>query len=279
MQGGLLLCVYSIPGGGKTILGAGLMQALWKAFSETSLLADWDNGSYSIPQEVQYELWKPGPGNPYDEMLDMFECATRMPIKLLVIDTMSSLGMSLLTMATESKIQGDKEGKLTITTPQNAQINIPTRTHHYAALRAFEKICMLTLRLQEQDKHVLWLCHERAVEQREGKGVTTEPYGGPEIVGARSTAFAPKWPAVVARIKLSPALQGGNTRTLQVSTDGIFIARDRLRIYNPKGLSLDASSGNSPEQFNRNLMERAEAAWDPVIKFLKDRKAGRSSNA
>jgi hypothetical protein len=275
-SGGLLACLYAIPGAGKTLAAASFIREIRTRVPDKKVLyRDWENGGEALPQSdfpglvdgKDYDVWRPDPNKDVlDETYDAIDLANNDEYSAVVDDTISSWGHAILDSTTRKQIfDGKATVRGSVKTAGGRVCNVPTMADYGFAQLQFQNYCAKQTEGLTRGMHWLWLAHERLVDIKDGGGAALDIVGGPAIIGSALTREAPKFPHFVGRIKIQKRVEGGVRRIVQTEVDGYYISKDRMRVLNPAGVDVTAAPAQNPHQLTANILAGFDKVWKPIF--------------
>ena len=262
---GSLTVIYSDPGFGKTGLAAGFLKELYERYGLKAVYGDlWEGGDITIPPGLPAIWWQPDTTQPpISEAMRLLHGLQGMECSGFAGDTISSMGEQFLN-DTVAQDLSDKETKRVRVKSGGEEVPVPGLLDYKAAQTAFGQWMLECGKLLYQGKHVLLLAHERLLETTSDAGVVLKAVGGPEVVGSKLTRTLPKVPHVSARIYCK-RVGGGIRRYLQTESDSLHICKDRLKVFPPSGVDITADLGNSPAEFEANIVAQGQKVFKMIF--------------
>lgn len=271
VRSGMLFGAYGIPGSGKTLLAAGFMKLLYDMTGKPCLYGDWEGGVMSIPAGIPYTLWVPGDGDPEDEAHDLATAALSDDFSGLVVDTISSMGESILDAVAKRNIYaatGSEQKHVGYKTRGGINVPVPSLADYRTAQTAFQQWSRHLPNLFRKGKHVLWVAHEQVAEVSDSSG-KKDMIGGPEIIGAKLTRTAPKIPHIMARVTCQKKGIGDRARLerfIQTEIDGLYVSKDRINALPRGGCHFNVDPHLEGDQLVNAIIDRAYKVWETVFR-------------
>ena len=268
-RGGLLTGIISIPGVGKTLMAGAWMKVLFEETGRKSLYRDWENGEQSIPRFLDhcFDLWQPDlDKDPIDEAMESVQLGLSGGYAGVVDDTISSMGGLFLRSVVGKQIFDKGSNRGSVKTAGGRQIHVASQSDYGHAQMLFEQWCMANAALYPKGIHQLWVGHEKLVDIKDANGAATDIIGGPEIIGSALTRTAPKLPHVFLRLKAVRNPDGTSGRKVQTDVDGYWIAKDRLRVLDPRGVDITVRGARDGDDLARKAVDLYATIWRAVFR-------------
>lgn len=261
---GRTVCIYSGPGLGKTTLAAGMAQAIYELTGKPTLYHDWDGSMAALEDIGDPTVLVPytvdSDNEPIDEMWEVLELLKTGRYNYC-LDTASSLASAVLrATAKKNTASSGSTKRVNIRTKGGKTINNPTLQDY--GLAATQLGTILTEGIQpivEKGLHAIFLSHENLASSEDADGATIDAVGGPEWVGRKMTRESSKAFTVLLRIYAKREVGSKSPRRIiATENDGLWIAKDRLRVLDPEGVDITVRRKDCKDaaDFNKKLLEQ-----------------------